>query len=343
MAEDGQRALRPHADFGEDAVEVVDSGYRMVVEGYDYVAFPDSGAVGGTFFFAGDHDDSGFFGQVIKADDAAVDGDGLGGDADKAAANASIAKEAAGHEFGGVDADGEADALRGKNGGGVDAHNTSGRIDQRAAGVAGVKGGVGLNDVIDEAAGVTAQRAAESADHSGGHGGLKAVRIADRYDELADAELLRIAERGGDEAGFGGADFVDADDGEVAGGVVADGAGREAASVGEGDLDAAGVVNDVAVGEDEAVGGKDKAGASTFALLLGTGASAGWLRGFLDDFDVDDRGSQAVYGTRDGAGVGVEQGSIRGSKQRWFCGMRQIRKNIGNIFYLHDENRCRSM
>ena len=152
MAEDRQRAGCAYSNIGEDAVKIVYSGYRFPVHCNDEIAFAHSGAMSWAFFFTGDDDDSGFFGEIVEADDAAVDRDGLGGDADEAAANASVAEEAAGNEFGRVDADSETDTLRGKNGGGVDADDAAGGIDERATGVARVEGGVGLNDIVNKTA-----------------------------------------------------------------------------------------------------------------------------------------------------------------------------------------------
>jgi len=51
---------------------------------------------------------------------------------------------------------------------------------------------------------------------------------------------------------------VDADYGEVGGGIVADGVRGETAAIGERDFDSRGVVDDVAVGENQAVGGEDE-------------------------------------------------------------------------------------
>ena len=44
----------------------------------------------------------------------------------------------------------------------VDADHFAARVDQRAAGVAGIERGVGLNDVVDQPPGLRAQRAARA-------------------------------------------------------------------------------------------------------------------------------------------------------------------------------------
>ena len=64
-------------------------------------------------------------------------------------------------------------------------------VDERAAGVARVERRVGLDHVVDDAhraARAGRQRAAERGDDAGGHRAGEAVRVADRDDELADAQ-----------------------------------------------------------------------------------------------------------------------------------------------------------
>ena len=70
-------------------------------------------------------------------------------------------------------------------------------VGERAAGVAGIERGVGLHDVLDDAAGGGRQRAAERRDDAGRHGAREAVRVADGDDELADLEAVGVAERRG--------------------------------------------------------------------------------------------------------------------------------------------------
>jgi hypothetical protein len=72
--------------------------------------------------------------------------------------------------------------LRPPNGGRVHAHHLPLRINQRPAGIAGVQGRVGLQDVVDEPAGFGAQRAPQSAYYPTGHGVLEAVGVTDGND-----------------------------------------------------------------------------------------------------------------------------------------------------------------
>ena len=53
------------------------------------------------------------------------------------------------HRLGEVDRDREPDALRGACLGGVDADDVAGGVEQRAAAVAGVDRGVGLDEVVE--------------------------------------------------------------------------------------------------------------------------------------------------------------------------------------------------
>ena len=101
----------------------------------------------------------------------------------------------------GADGDGEADALRRRDARCVHADDLAGRVDQRAARVARVQGGVGLDEVVDEVARLRAQRAPQGAHHAGGDRRLKAERAADGHDELADLQGVGVAQPGGTRSG----------------------------------------------------------------------------------------------------------------------------------------------
>ena len=104
----------------------------------------------------------------------------------------------------------------------VDAHQLTVVVDERAAGVARVDGGIGLNHVgID---GVTAGRAhgrgaVERRDDTGGDRLLVAERRPDRHDPLAHVELGGITDL--DRRELGGVGVLELDDGQVARGIVA--------------------------------------------------------------------------------------------------------------------------
>ena len=66
----------------------------------------------------------------------------------------------------------------------ADADDVRAGVGQGTAGVAGVEGGVGLDDVLDDAGGGAAaggQRAPEGADDAGGDGPGQPERAADRH------------------------------------------------------------------------------------------------------------------------------------------------------------------
>ena len=71
-------------------------------------------------------------------------------DADVAARDLPVANQSRHDELGGVARYGKAQALRRQDDGGVDADDFAARVDQRAAAVAGVEGGVGLDHVVDQ-------------------------------------------------------------------------------------------------------------------------------------------------------------------------------------------------
>src|SRR5271154_1124382 len=62
-----------------------------------------------------DYDHAGFPGKRIEADYAAMNRNRLRRDADVTSPDASIAQQAAGHEFGGIDSDRETDSLGRQN------------------------------------------------------------------------------------------------------------------------------------------------------------------------------------------------------------------------------------
>src|ERR1700704_2714580 len=110
--------------------------------------------------------------------------------------NAAIGHEIVRDAFGAVDRNGEADAGGGAAGRvdrGVDADHFTARIDQRAAGVAAIDGGVGLNGFIDEGGLAGLHGAADGADYAGGQCALKTKWIADGENFLAYLESSGIA------------------------------------------------------------------------------------------------------------------------------------------------------
>ncbi len=146
--------------------------------------------------------------------------------------SASAGHELVGDGDGGAGGDGEADAdaaglladvaAAGAGDRGGDADHLAGVVDQRAAGVAGVDRGVGLDHPGELAGGLLAERlaaaaaahgdgAVEGRDDAGGYGPFQAERAADGNHRVADTQRRGGAERGRLEA----ADPGRADDRDV--------------------------------------------------------------------------------------------------------------------------------
>ena len=214
-------------------------------------------------------------------------------DADIGAPHPAVAGDLARDEIGGVGGDGEADALRAHDDGGVDADDLAGGRDQRAAGIAGVERRVGLHHVLDHPAGARLQRAAERGDDAGGDGRVEAERIADRDRDLAALQLRAVAEPGGRQRHVG----LDPQQREVGVGIVAEHAGLEFAAFERRQRDDARALHDMRVGERQPVGGDDDAGA-------GAGVAAAAL-----DVDAHDARADAVDDVADDARIVVEQGA----------------------------------
>ena len=163
---------------------------------------------------------------------------------------------------------------------------------QRAAGIARVERRVGLHDVVDQPAGLGAQRAAERAHHAGGDRGLETVGVADGHRDLAGADRLRIAQ-----LGRGEIRSVDAHDREVRMRVVADNRGSDPPAIAQRDLDLARATNDVAIGQREAIGREDEARAAA-AAAIGSRTAPRVGLGWKLNVDFDDRRGDPL----DGAG-----------------------------------------
>src|SRR3954454_4963953 len=120
----------------------------------------------------------------------------------------------------------------------VDADDLSVEVHQRAAGVALVDRGVGLQAVVDDRRAVFAlhtDRAVERADDARGDRAGQALRRADRHHLLADLEVRALAECRGRQPG----DVLHAQHGEVVAGGGAHDRRGVLGAVGEGDGDGA--------------------------------------------------------------------------------------------------------
>ncbi len=137
---------------------------------------------------------------------------------------------------------------------------------------------------------------------------MKAERVADRDHQLADSQPPRIAE-----PGEGGGLAFEPQHGKVGVRVVADQSRRENATVGKRRLDLAGAADDMTVGQDIGVRGKDD---------TRTGAVRAFVRS--GDLEVKDRGADPVDRADHGARIGVEQHKVLGrggTRRRWSPGL----------------------
>lgn len=252
-------------DFGDEvAVEFVDARNGLAGKGDDDIAFAEAGAACGAAGFDAGDEDAVFDRQVVKPDDAPVDGHFLADDADPTAADSSLLDQPCGDEFGGVAGDGEADALGGQYHRRIHADDFATRIHQRAAGISWVQGGVGLDHVVNQPAGLGAHGTSQRANHTGGDGVLESVRAADGDGDLSDADGIRVAQpRMGEPRG------VDANHRQIRFRVFANHGGIEHQTVREPHFKFDPAVNDVAVRENEAVRRDDKTGAAASGFGLG--------------------------------------------------------------------------
>ena len=161
-----------------------------------------------------------------------------------------------------VDRHGETDAHVRRLGavaqdGRVDAHHLAAHVEQRTAGVARVDGRVGLEHV-DAALRRHRERPAQGADDADGDGVVEVERVADRHHEVARLHLIRVAELDLLQRRRGL--LQELDEGAVGERVAADDLGLEldvALVTEERHFDLVGVLDDVVVGEDQALGGVD--------------------------------------------------------------------------------------
>ncbi len=167
-----------------------------------------------------------------------------------------------------VGGDGEADTDVAATPGeecGVDTDQLAAQIDQRPARIAGVDGGIGLDEVLE--AGATDTAATEGTDNTAGHRLTQTERVPDGDHEVADAQGVGIRQRDRLQVVR-----VDSDHGDVGGRVGTHHLGLVLAPVMERNQDGVGTRDHVAVGENGAgIGIHDDAGAQALALAFALG------------------------------------------------------------------------
>src|SRR5467141_985846 len=292
-----------HLLLGELELEGIDSADGLAVECDDPIPQTNTRLLSRAALFEGDYQNPALHGKLVKAGDAAGHRHGLAAHADVATRHLPVADETDRDELRGVDSDGEADSLRGQNDGGIDPDHFSARVHERAPGVARVQRRIGLDDVVDETARLGSERPAQGADNARGHGGLEAVRIADRDRDLTHTHRSRVAERGRRE-GIG----ADANDREVGLGIVADEGSLAHLSVITGHGDRIGAVDDVAVREDESIRSEEETGRAAAEPARVAGLTpVPTLGRRAPCLDVHDRGADAVHRVDDRLRVSIQQ------------------------------------
>ena len=237
------------------------------------------------------------------------------------------------HGLGGVDGNGEADAgalvgaVRGDHG--VDADDLARRVQQRAAGVAGIDGRIGLDGVFNGRAFAVANRP-DGADDAARHGAAQAEGIADGVDLLAHVELRGVGQRDRLQVGR-----VDLQQRQVVNLVGAHHARRVAALVREHHFNAAiGARHHVKVGQNVAGFVEDEAG----ALALLRHRSIKEVEDQRGGSDVDHRGQHflvdgdvvLLFGVVGGRGVSLsEHRAARWSRHRARTARMGPRESLG--------------
>jgi hypothetical protein len=222
------------------------------------------------------------------------------GDTEIRPAHATFGEEGGDDASGGVvDRDREADSDTGDRG--VDAHDLAGRDGERTAGVAGVEGRVGLDDIVDDAHGSccsgrqgTAQRAHDARGHTAG----QSERVADRNDELTDSQVGCAAE-----LGRGRGWSIGSNDGEIRERVGTDDAQRRGRPVGERGGARGVAAHNVCVGQEKAVVGEDH-GRARARFDATVAPAARHLQG-------RDAGRELRGDPGDNLGIGVERVVVR--------------------------------
>src|SRR5258708_36808261 len=103
---------------------------------------------------------------------------------------AAVFHEGRGDRLQQIGRDGEPDVLRVGNDCGIDADHLAAPVEQRAAGIAGVDGRVGLDERLAERQRRFWQNSVETADDPAGVGLVESGRISDGYKCLADQGLV---------------------------------------------------------------------------------------------------------------------------------------------------------
>jgi hypothetical protein len=179
--------------------------------------------------------------------------DVLTGHSDKASPDLAIFNQPPGDVFGRIDRYGKAYSLGRENDGCIHSDDFTLGCHQWSAGIAGIQGGIGLNHIVDQVAGLRSKGSAQCADNACRHGGLEAIGIPDGDNELSDPQRLRIAPGNRDQVWRGDAKYR-----EIGFRIIPHAIGLVLLAIRKRDPDLPGVMDDMAVGENEAIRRKYK-------------------------------------------------------------------------------------
>ena len=194
---------------------------------------------------------------------------------------------------GATDGHGEADVLGVLIDGDVESDHLAVNVEEGPSGVAGIDGGIGLEDVAVEDLAVVAGFAVFGGKNPDGDGVGEAEGIAE--DDHGFAEVKVVV--GGEGNGGEGVGAVDFNEGEVVDFVAGEYGAFVDGFVGEHDADAGGALDDMEVGEDVAVGMDDDAGAEGVLDLI---AGGGWGTEEVPEEHVEEIAAEPK------AGIGVD-------------------------------------
>ena len=145
----------------------------------------------------------------------------------------------------------------------IDANDFAAHVDQRTSGVAGVDGGIGLNEASGRAAILRERiRTVESADNAAGYGEAESEGVAEGKHGLAGAQSGGVAP-----GSVGKIASVDLDDGEVGKRIGTDKFGVHDAAILQGNVDVDCAIDDVIVGDDVAIGRDENTAADSMLDL----------------------------------------------------------------------------
>ena len=175
-------------------MEIIDPPYRLLSKRDDEISDSNVSVSGRARRVNRDHQHPALSYQLVVTNQAPMNRGILPSDPQVSPLHVSISQQGWHDDLRRVDWDSEAESLPAHDDRRVEPDDLARGVDERAARVAGIQRGVGLNDVGDQAARLRPQRSTERADDPGGHRVLESIRIADRDDDLPSFQLIGFPE-----------------------------------------------------------------------------------------------------------------------------------------------------